>query len=250
MKNIIFCHDYVGEKLATWLLTNHVEDVTRLVCLSETPVTSLARDLGVIVSIYRSESALLEEFNKDNERLDLGFLLWGPKILSTRLLEICSNGFVNTHPSLLPFNRGKHTTFWAIVERCPFGVSLHYVDHGIDTGDILAQTEVVYDWEDTSETLYKRSREAMIQLFKDSYVQIRNSNLKAIPQDLDAGSFHYGSEIEVASRVDLYRSYRAIDLLNLLRARTFSGYPGCSFEYQGHRYELSLKIRRVDNDSP
>ena len=44
--------------------------------------------------------------------------------------------------------------------------------------------------------------------------------------------------------IDLDREYRARDLLNLLRARTFPGYPACSFVADGTEYEVRVSITR------
>src|SRR5689334_20336598 len=48
-------------------------------------------------------------------------------------------GAVNLHNSYLPWNRGAHACTWAIVDRTPAGATMHWMDEGIDTGDILYQ---------------------------------------------------------------------------------------------------------------
>ena len=64
------------------------------------------------------------------------------------------------------------------------------------------------------------------------------------------GSFHRASELESASKIDLNANYRARDLFNLLRARTFEGYPSCWFEEDGCRYKISIKIEKeIKNES-
>jgi len=146
---------------------------------------------------------------------------------------------------LLPFNRGKNYNFWALVEQAPFGVSLHIVDEGVDSGDVIAQKQITYDWEDTGATLYEKAASSMIELFMATYPEIREERIARIPQDLSKGSFHRANELEDASRIDIEASYRARDLLNLLRARTFPGYPACSFrEKNGEEFEVRVEIRR------
>ena len=154
-------------------------------------------------------------------------------------------GFVNTHPSLLPHNRGKHYNFWAIVEQAPFGVTLHRVDAGVDSGAIVSQLPIDYDWCDTGETLYYKAQAAMLQLLTITYPSLRNGQFSSIPQNVNAGSFHRASEIESASMIDLEKNYLARNLLNLIRARTFEGHPGCWFTDGGSRYEISITIKKV-----
>lgn len=176
----------------------------------------------------------------------MGVMAWWPKILKRPLLDAPKYGFVNTHPSLLPHNRGKHYNFWALVEQAPFGVTLHRVDSGIDSGDIVAQTRISYDWCDSGGSLYFKAQAAMVSLFCQTYPRLRTGNFEARPQDPKMGSFHHSSEIDMASRIDLDARYQGRELLNLLRARTFEGYPGCWFEEAGDRYEVSVSIRKVN----
>jgi len=51
-------------------------------------------------------------------------------------------GFLNLHPSLLPHYRGPTPLFWQLRDGAPTGVTVHYLDEGLDTGDIAAQAAV------------------------------------------------------------------------------------------------------------
>lgn len=62
------------------------------------------------------------------------------QILRTDAIKAAPQGFINCHAGALPFYRGCNVLNWALIngeER--FGVTVHYVDEGIDTGDIIAQ---------------------------------------------------------------------------------------------------------------
>jgi methionyl-tRNA formyltransferase len=52
--------------------------------------------------------------------------------------------------------------------------------------------------------------------------------------------------LDAASLIKLDELYSGRELINLLRARTFSGHPGCWFIDNGIRYEVSIEIRRVE----
>ncbi|MCS6820651.1 MAG: hypothetical protein NZ551_02175, partial [Microscillaceae bacterium] len=69
---------------------------------------------------------------------------------------------------------------------------------------------------------------------------------RRIPQVKSEGSFHWGKELEQASQIDLDATYTARNLLNLLRARTFEGYPSCYFIENGEKYEVRINIKRVN----
>ena len=243
MRLILFADNVVGLRIAKYLLDNYRSDLTLIVTTGKNDIFDAAEAAGIPVCIFDSAQAVMARVSGD---VDLGVLAWWPKILRRPLLEFPRDGFVNTHPSLLPYNRGKHYNFWALVERAPFGVTLHHVDAGIDTGDVIAQQEIPYGWCDTGGSLYTKAQTAMVELFRETYPLLRTRNYKVVPQLKTAGSFHHSSELEPASQINLDGMYRGRDILNLLRARTFDGFPGCWFQEDENRYEISIKIRKVD----
>jgi methionyl-tRNA formyltransferase len=179
------------------------------------------------------------------QSVDLTVLAWWPYLVRRHVLEAVSYGTVNLHPSLLPHGRGKDPNFWSIVERRPFGVTLHFVDEGIDSGPVIAQTELPVAWDDTGGTLYRRALEAIVELLSENLDVLLQGRAPRVDQELTAGSFHTRAELEPRSRIDLDATYTARDLLNLLRARTFPGHPGSWFEADGGRYEVRVDISRV-----
>ncbi len=121
---------------------------------------------------------------------------------------------------------------------------MHFVDEGVDTGDLVAQLEIPYTWEDTGGSLRAKACDAMVQLFKETYPLLRSGKIDRAAQDLDRGTFHLANEIEAASEIQLDQSYSARKLLNLLRARTFPGYPSCWFSEDGAEYEVRVTVKR------
>src|SRR5579872_2578700 len=85
-------------------------------------------------------------------RPPIGILAWWPYILKEPQLKLPARGWLNFHPGYLPYNRGKHPNFWCLVDETPCGVSLHFIDEGVDTGEVIAQEVVPVSWEDTGET--------------------------------------------------------------------------------------------------
>ena len=77
-------------------------------------------------------------------RPDLIVVAYATGIISTNTLKQTPSKFINMHGGINPLYRGVHGAYWALVERnfdaC--GVTIHYIDSGIDTGKILAQGTV------------------------------------------------------------------------------------------------------------
>jgi folate-dependent phosphoribosylglycinamide formyltransferase PurN len=68
----------------------------------------------------------------------------GTRIISKKILSGLSSKFINTHVGITPKYRGVHGTYWALVNNDieNSGVTVHFVDSGIDTGNIISQALV------------------------------------------------------------------------------------------------------------
>lgn len=141
-------------------------------------------------------------------------------ILGKELIQIPGKGCINLHPAYLPYGKGQYPNVWSIVEETPAGATLHYVDEGIDTGDIIAQKEVIVDFADTGETLYRKLEKACLELFKENWEAIKKGTNKRISQPI-GGTYHTTTDIREIDEIRLDKMYKARFLINTLRARTF-----------------------------
>lgn len=234
----------VGENLTNWLIDTYNEDIALVITTLENNIYKKCLNDGVKCRTYQGEEDLVNYLSENNIRIDLGIMLWWPKIITQKLISVAQHGFINTHPSLLPYNRGKHYNFWTLKEETPYGVSLHFVNEGVDTGDIITQSVIEYTWEDNAESLYNKSCLEIQNLFKEKYSEIRSLKIKRKPQNLEEGSTHYARELEPACQIILDKEYKARDLINLLRARTFNGHPSCWFIDKENKYEIRIQINK------
>jgi methionyl-tRNA formyltransferase len=174
--------------------------------------------------------------------VELGISIYFGYILRRPLLTAFRRGCVNLHPALLPYNRGSFPNVWSIVENTPAGATLHEVDEGIDTGDILAQREVPVEPVDTGETLYHRLERACFELFVDSWEPLLEHRLVPVPQQ-STGTYHLKRDIARIDAIDLDRPTTARQVIDLLRARSFRRYTGAYFATaEGRRVYLFLKL--------
>lgn len=91
-------------------------------------------------------------------------------ILTEDILEALSNNVVNVHNSFLPLNRGANPNIWSILDETPRGVTLHYVNTGLDKGNIIAQELVAGCAEtETLESSYEELDKAAKRLFKKAF---------------------------------------------------------------------------------
>ena len=117
-------------------------------------------------------------------------------LIKQDLIEYLPKKIINLHPSFLPWNRGYHPNYWSLKEKTPFGVTIHYIDEGIDTGNLLVQTRLFFNEGDTLKTTYDRLRLAMIGLFEVYWPLIRLGKLPDSPQEKNTGSIHFKKDFE------------------------------------------------------
>ena len=117
-------------------------------------------------------------------------------IIPENIIKSFDKKIINLHISYLPYNKGYHPNFWSFKDNTPKGVTIHYIDKGIDTGDILLQKEIKFtDKEDTLSKTYNRLIEEIQNLFIENYFRILNNVIKPIPQQ-GKGTFHYKKDLE------------------------------------------------------
>jgi phosphoribosylglycinamide formyltransferase-1 len=88
------------------------------------------------------------------------------RVVKAPLLEAFPRRVINIHPSLLPDFRGLEAWRQALEAGvAKTGCTVHYVDSGVDTGEILAQAEVPVLPGDTAESLHARIQVAEHQLY-------------------------------------------------------------------------------------
>ena len=168
-------------------------------------------------------------------------------VLRRDFLDMFPAGCVNLHPSYLPYNRGAYPNVWSIVEGTPAGATLHYIDEGLDTGDIIARQEVAVQPWDTGKSLYHKLERVALELFTRTWPLLREGRAPRHPQPAGQGSFHRVKDVERIDCIDLKRSYRAGELIDILRARTFPPYPGAYFIHQGKKIYLRLELIKEED---
>jgi methionyl-tRNA formyltransferase len=110
-------------------------------------------------------------------------------IIKPDIVRKFKNKAINLHISYLPWNKGADPNLWSFLEDSPKGVTIHYIDSGLDTGDIIVQKEVQYHEDDTLRTTYERLTQTIEQLFMEYWPLIREGKVKGIPQPM-GGSYH------------------------------------------------------------
>ena len=115
-------------------------------------------------------------------------------IITGDIISKFSRKIINLHISLLPWNRGADPNLWSFLENTPKGVTIHYLDEGIDTGDIIAQKEFLFARDETLRSTYNKLSQAIQDLFVLIWPDFIRGAITPKPQPEGTGSFHYAKD--------------------------------------------------------
>lgn len=158
-------------------------------------------------------------------QFDWCFLFSWKYLISSELFKNIKLGVVNLHYSLLPECRGVYPINWAIIGGKKYtGVTYHLIGKGIDTGQLICQQSIPIRFSDTARTLQLRLDDLAYDLFDKMIALTIGGHLKkSAPVFLDAlaGTYKSRNDFIESNKLELNSEYKVIDLLNLLRGKTF-----------------------------
>jgi hypothetical protein len=107
-------------------------------------------------------------------------ILW-PHIIRPEALAL--HHYINLHPAPLPEYRGLNSCPHAIINgETEFGVTLHYMDSGIDTGPIIASPRFDILPDDTGRSLYDRTQVHALDMFEKQWPRIKTGVAPSVTQ--------------------------------------------------------------------
>ena len=151
------------------------------------------------------------------------------RIIPPWMLELPRYGNINLHASLLPKYRGAAPIQWAIANGEKLtGITTMRIDQGLDTGDILLQSQEIIGDEDTAESLSPRLAARGADLMIETLKALAAGRIQPQPQDSARSSLAPLLKKE-DGRMDFARS--AGEIHNRLRA--FQPWPGAFTSFRG-----------------
>jgi methionyl-tRNA formyltransferase len=143
--------------------------------------------------IYRPQdlnSSAFLHILKEDIRPDILVSVTSPQIFRKTLLEMPPLGCINLHGALLPKYRGMMPSFWMLAngER-EAGVTIHYMNRGLDDGDIIAQERFSILPEDTQDALIRRSKRIGAELLLKTLSLIEKGEIERRPNRREEATY-------------------------------------------------------------
>lgn len=167
---------------------------------------------------------------------DMLVVVYYDKILKPNIISIPNRGCINLHMALAEEYRGCFPTTWVLLnDEKHTGVTLHYIDESIDTGDIIDQSMFRIQNGDTGKTLYNKCTEAGIELFKKTWPKILDGTASRRPQKTTGKTRYYRREFP-SIEVDFNKNGR--EIYNHIRAMLFDPFPRPYFYIGSKKYTI------------
>jgi methionyl-tRNA formyltransferase len=110
---------------------------------------------------------------------DLIISISANQIFRKQIINLPKNGCINLHTALLPKYKGLMPTFWALKNNeSEIGVSVFFMDEGVDTGDILIQEIIPIEPSDTLETLINKTKKVGMDAIINAINKINSGDVK------------------------------------------------------------------------
>jgi methionyl-tRNA formyltransferase len=200
------------------------------------------RGLAVIVQPPRKQ---IEPFVARLRDLDPDLILvWSySMILPAPVLGVPRGGCVNLHGGLLPHYRGGHVMQWAIINgEAETGVTLHYMDEGVDTGPVVAEHRFRIEPEDDAASIRLKLRDAGVRLIGEWLPRLLAGTAPRVPQDETCARYY---RLRTAEDGLIDWSAPSAEINNLVRALV-SPWPG-AFTFRGGQ---RIIVRRASQATP
>ena len=135
------------------------------------------------------------------------------QIFKSEILRLYHRKIINCHAGKLPFYRGRNILNWALInDEKEFGISVHFVDSGIDTGDLILQKSYAISDKDDYTTLLKLSYKECANLLYEVLLMFLKGVVRSYKQD----GFYCKKRKKGDEFIDLNQNTR--ELFNFIRA--------------------------------
>jgi methionyl-tRNA formyltransferase len=178
----------------------------------DSPLVDFLREEGEEVIVFEEEVDPL--FIKKNA-IDLIICYGYRHIIEKDVLEMFSGKIINLHISYLPYNRGADPNFWSFREGTPKGVTIHLIDKGIDTGDVLLQELIELSDAESLRSTYDILQIAVQKLFINNWIALKEGKIDPKRQ-IGRGTYHRSSDKEqlIAEIKDQWLDIPIAELIN------------------------------------
>ena len=226
MKLIIAGKNSIAVNVLKYVIDNLNIQIFVVLNRTEDFKNTFQKSLGFYANLWGIPILTLEDVYKYEQAVFLS--LEFDRIISPGLFK--TKHLFNIHFSLLPAYKGMYTSALPILHgNDKTGVTLHEIDHGIDTGKIIAQEEIKIENTDTARSLYVKYIKYGTELVVRNITNLIQNNYTCYKQSHE-GSTYFGKKSIDYSNFQINYRQTAEQVIRELRAFSFREYQLPKFQ--------------------
>lgn len=176
----------------SWKAIRHkiLKKMSKLGLAKDPTIIEYADKKGIETKVIKNPNN--KKFREYLRTLDLDVIInQSQSFIKKELIEIPKIGVLNRHNALLPKNRGRLTPFWVLFKQEKrTGVSIHFVEESLDSGDIIVQKEYEVDKKDTFNSLVIKNYELASKAMIEALNILENKEYKLIENDCNFATYN------------------------------------------------------------
>ncbi len=164
------------------------------------------------------------------------------KIFPKKLVE--STRCINIHPGYNPYNRGWFPQVFSILNKLPLGATIHEMDEGLDSGDIISQEKVSINSSDDSLSLYNKVLQKEINLFQNDFDKIIEGSYNKI-KPKSKGNLNLKKDFNNLCKLDLNSIGTMGEHIDLLRALSHGDFKNAYFlDNKNEKIRVKIELKK------
>lgn len=169
------------------------------------------------------------------------------QIFKEALINTPKLATINWHAGKLPFYRGRNILNWALINgETEFGITVHYMEIGIDTGDIILQKNFAISENDDYKSLFDKITDYCAGTIYDAVVKFKNGRVEGIKQgDIHPTGFYCTYRKNGDEFIDFNQTSQ--EVFNFIRALS---YPAIVARAKLHNKEMKINKAMLIRDAP
>jgi methionyl-tRNA formyltransferase len=201
------------------------------------------KNLEVPIAQWSGDSAQIEDFCATAEGSMVGVSALFGHVLPKELISRISGGILNLHPSILPTGRGADPIPWNILENRVQGITIHLIDEGLDSGNVIFQREIPTSLGMSAGDVYTVAMNELFNGFSQIFEKWLKGECPSFPQTKIDATQHKSGDLFKVNIIQENEVATFGDFIRRLQATTFSdGRLPILKDNDNNLWEVRLKL--------
>jgi methionyl-tRNA formyltransferase len=188
--SVIICHDFKALLKGFMEKRNHGKLTEYLKENTQTSLVKLSKKYRFELFFSNHVNSQITARLLQRIRPDV-ILQFGIGMIRKHVLEIPRLGILNAHMGILPKYRGMNVLEWTLFYDDLFGLSTHWIDEGVDMGDVLLTNNLQIKRGDSIASLRQKAEAAGIDLLVETLKKIQNGGVNGCKQEITQGKQYF-----------------------------------------------------------